>query len=179
MTNIGKILVVVITAFSMLLLGVSTVAFTTATKWKTKLSKIDEDSKPFRTTLEEAQKSLDEAKGQLDTAQKARTAEVKQRENRVRDLVDATTKATAEIATAQAALKKAQKEAQAILADADARRKDTDGLKQNLAAVEAQAKLFKDQEAVLNDRIVELTRMLEASTKNGQVLQERTSKPAR
>lgn len=179
MTNIGKILVVVITAFSMLLLGVSTVAFTTATRWKTKLSKVEEDSKPFRTTLEEAQKSLDEAKGQLDAAQKARTAEVKQRENRVRDLADATTKAGTEIAAAQAALKKAQEEAQAILADADARRKDTDSLKLALAAVEAQAKLFKDQETVLNDRIVQLTRMLEASTKNGQVLQERTSKSAR
>ena len=69
MTFVGKILVIVIMAFSLLFLGISTVVFSTATNWKeetakeqTKLSELQKKQSDALAAIEASKKELANAK---------------------------------------------------------------------------------------------------------------------
>ena len=70
----------------------------------------------------------------------------------------------------------AQTNAKTALDEADARRKETDLLRDQKSAVEKQANEFKLKQAELNDKIRELERILETATKNNADLRERVAK---
>src|SRR5262245_28740119 len=97
MTFVGKILVIVIMFFSLLFLGFTTVAFTTATNWmvatKAEQAKVDDLTKKLKdakAASDAAQKGLEDSKGQFDQ-------EKKNLDNRLATLQDDNTRNLAEI----------------------------------------------------------------------------------
>src|SRR5215831_3607168 len=98
MTFVGKILVIVIMAFALLFLGISTVVFTTHTnwkeaidkQWKPKVADLQKKNTEFAAQLDVAKKDLDKAqveyKSAIDTQEKkiaGLDAEIKQAQGEI------------------------------------------------------------------------------------------------
>lgn len=176
MTFVGKILVIVIMAFALLFLGISTVVFTTAKNWmvqtKNEQAKADELKKKLndaQAASEAAKKGLEDAKSQFDV-------EKKTLDGKVTSLQDEITRDLAQITTVRGQLGVAQQTAKATLDEVDAKRQETTLLRVQKSAVEKQANEFKLHHAELNDKIRELERQLETATKNNSDLRERVAK---
>jgi hypothetical protein len=176
MTFVGKILVIVIMAFSLLFLGISTVVFTTHTNWK----KETEDQKKKVTKLQadsnELQTKLDNAKKELEKAQSDHQEAISQASNRIKSLEDENSKDKAEATAARAKLEDAQQSAKTSLLLADERRKETELLRDQKSAVEKQANGFKLRQTELNDRIRELERQSKTLEDNNKDLRDRAAR---
>ena len=70
----------------------------------------------------------------------------------------------------------AKQTAKSTLEEVEAKREQTNQLREQKSAVEKQANEFKLHQAELNDRIRELERLLETATKNNSDLRERVAK---
>ena len=88
MTQVGKILVLVIMAFSLVFLGIATMVFVTSKNWKDATAKKDTEVKKVRTELQTAQASVDAAKKTLEENQARAQQETKGLETRIRTLED-------------------------------------------------------------------------------------------
>jgi hypothetical protein len=176
MTFVGKILVFVIMGFALLMLGISTVVFTTATDWK----KATDTQKAMVADLQKKGRDLksevDRYKGEFDAAKKTHAAEAKKLEDtiaakdaEIKRMQADTTEVRTELATASQSAKTA-------LDEAAERRAETDRLREQKLAVEQQANEYKLRQAELNDKIRELTRMLETATTNAKDLRERVAR---
>lgn len=176
MTFVGKILVIVIMAFSLLFLGISTVVFTTATNWK----KATEDEKKKVADLESANSSLqadvDAAKQELEKAKTAYQADLAQHEQRIAALDDEIKRAQEQINDYRSKVDVAEQNAKSALADAEQRRDETLRLREMKAAVEAQANEFKLQDTDLRDRIRELERAKDTLETNKKDLLDRVAR---
>jgi hypothetical protein len=176
MTFVGRILVLVITALALVFLGVSTVVFTTATNWK---AAKDAESKK----VNDLQVKARDLQSQLDGLQKDKTAAetvhkeaMKQQDNQVASLNNNIQQLGAEIKEARTALETAQQNAKLALDDATARKGETDKLREQKLAVEKQANEYKLRQTELNDKIRELSRMLETATNNANDLRDRVAR---
>jgi cell division protein FtsL len=176
MTFVGKILVLVITALALVFLGVSTVVFTTATNWK---AATDAQKK----TVQKLQGETNDLKSQIAGLEKAKAdaesahkTAIQQQEQKVAALEADITLARDEKTKALTSLEVAQKNAQVALEDSAARKQETDVLREQKSAVEKQANEFKLRQTELNDKIRELTRMLETATNNATDLRDRVAR---
>jgi len=177
MTFVGKILVIVIMAFSLIFLGISTVVFTTAKNWRTateeqKNKVIDPLTKKLndaRAAVEAANKDLDSAKASYEALSKNLNNQIQAQEAQIAGAQSQITKVNSEVATAQMNAKTA-------LEEAEARRNLSIQLNNQKTAVEKQANEFKLKHAELNDRIRELERILETATKHNTDLRERVAR---
>ena len=77
MTFVGKILVIVIMAFSLLFLGISTVVFTTSKNWMTATKDEQKKVDELKKKLQDAQAVSDAAKNGLEKTKEAFTDETK------------------------------------------------------------------------------------------------------
>jgi hypothetical protein len=175
MTFVGKILVVVITALSLLFLGISVVVYNTEKDWKNATAeakkKYDEVKKSHDATVAEtavAQKVLEEAK-----KQHARFQNVL--EDRLNVLNAEMKRAEEETAQTRIAFTKAQEKATATQDEQTAVKQATDQLREQKARVENQANAYRARQAELSDQIRLLNRMLETATKNAKDLRERVA----
>jgi hypothetical protein len=176
MTFVGKILVIVIMIFSVIFLGISTVVFSTSKNWRAATQaervKVDDLKKKLadaQAGKDAAVKGLEEAKAEFDGRAKALSDRLA--------LLDAENKRDVEqLTTAKGQLITAQQNAKSTLDEIEARRKETNLLRDQKSAVEKQANEFKLHEADLNDRIREQERMLDTATKNNADLRERVAK---
>jgi chromosome segregation ATPase len=163
-TSIGKIMVIVITAFSLTFLAISTVVFGTSRDWLTETrdeqKSIDELKKKLGETTklaDEAQKSLEDAKVELaDQAKQIGSRLTAIEEENKRDLI--------QIGDLRTQVAKAQDTARATLDQVEAKRKAIGTLLVEKDAVEKQAGDYKRHRAELTDRIRDVERMLEAAT---------------
>jgi hypothetical protein len=155
MTQVGKILVLVIMAFSLMFLGISTMVFTTSKNWRQETQKKADEVKKIQTSLQTEQARVAEAKKNLEDTNK-------------RDL--------ANIEAVRKDLVVAEQSAKTALEEAEARRKETMALREQKSAVEKQANEYQLRQAELNDHIRELERMLDTATKNNSDLRERVAK---
>ena len=176
MTFVGKILVIVIMAFSLLFLGISTVVFTTSKNWMTATKDEQKKVDELKKKLQDAQAVSDAAKKGLEDAKAAFAAETKTLTNRLASLdeqnkqnLDALTQARKDVVTFE-------ETAKSTLQEVSAKRDQTNLLRQQLSAVEKQANEFKLRQAELNDKIRELERILESATKNNSDLREKVAK---
>ena len=176
MTFVGKILVIVIMAFSLIFLGISTVVFTTAKNWRTetevqkkKASELTKKLNDAQAAVDASKKDLDAAKANYDALSKNLDNEVKGLQTQIATRQDQITKVSGEVA-------KAEKNAETALVEADARRKETLALREHKDAVEKQANEFKLRQADLTDKIRELERVLDTATKHNSDLRERVAK---
>ncbi len=176
MTYVGKILVVVIMAFSLIFLGISTVVFTTAKNWRTATEEQKKKVGDLTKKLNDAQAGVQAAQKELAAAQGGFNALAQQLNNTIKQLEDENKRAQDQITTARGQVGIAQTSAKTALDEADARRKETDLLRGQKSAVEKQANEFKLMQAELNDKIRELERILDTATKNNADLRDRAAK---
>jgi len=176
MTFVGRILVLVIMALALLFLGVTTVVFSTATNWKEEtkkqkevVTKLQGETNTLRSEIEGLQKEKAQAEATHKTA-------LKQQEDRIAVLQDDVARAQKEMTDARTLLATAQQNANTALAEAAANREQTLQLREQKAAVEKQANEFKLRQTELNDKIRELSRMLETATNNANDLRDRVAR---
>jgi len=176
MTFVGKILVIVIMAFSLLFLGISTVVFTTSKNWRVesaaKQKSLDEVKRKLndaQAQSEAAKKGFEDAKATFDQAKKVL-------DNRLNGLQDENNRNATQITAVRGQLQVAVQTAKSTLDEVEAKRLETNLLRDQKAAVEKQANEFKLHQADLNDRIRDLERGLDTATKNNADLRERVAK---
>jgi hypothetical protein len=176
MTFVGKILVIVIMAFALLFLGISTVVFSTATNWKAateaekkKVNELTGKSRDLTAAVDAAKKDLEKAKA--DSA-----AATTQAENKIKGLDDEIKNNQAEITAARSKLEVAQQSANTALLEAEANRKETEQLRTQKSEVEKQANEFKLQQTDLNDKIRELERQNKSLDENNKDLRDRVAR---
>ena len=176
MTFVGKILVILIMAFSLVFLGVSTVVFTTATNWKTKSAAQAESINKVQGQLKDAQAKVADAEGKLDSARKEHAKAIAERETRVADLQKQVDDANKEMTDARTQLGVAQSNAQVSLAEATARKSQIDALSETLAKAQGQATQFSTQNIELTDQIRVLEREKTTAEQNAKDLRSFNAK---
>ena len=176
MTFVGKILVILIMAFSLVFLGVSTVVFTTATNWKTKAETAKSELAKKTSLASDKENLAKEAQAKLDNAIAEHAKLVLDKENRIKDLEKKTDDANAQATEARGALEVAQKNAQVALAEATSLKVETDTLNETLNKAQAQATQFNTQNLDLTDRIRILERQKETAEQNAKDLRDYKAK---
>jgi hypothetical protein len=176
MTFVGRILVLVITALALVFLGVSTVVFSTATNWKQETEVQRKKVADLQNKSRDLTAQLEAAKKDYAAAQATQKAALKQQEDRVAALDADMKQAQGEITQSRTALEVAQANAKLALDESKARKDETDKLREQKAAVEKQANDYKLRQTELNDKIRELSRMLETATNNANDLRDRVAR---
>jgi chromosome segregation ATPase len=176
MTFVGKILVIVIMAFSLLFLGFSTVVFTSSKNWMTATKEEQKKADELKKKLQDAQAVSDAAKKGLDDAKAAFAAETKTLAGRLASLDEQNKQSLEALTQERKNVVTFEETAKSTLQEVTAKRAQTDLLRQQLSAVEKQANEFKLRQADLNDKIRELDRILESATKNNSDLREKVAK---
>ncbi|WP_422931485.1 hypothetical protein [Singulisphaera sp. PoT] len=176
MTLVGKILVLVITAFAFLFLGISTVVFTTATNWKdaknAEKKKFDDLSAKNR----DATAKLAELETSLKTAQNENAAAKAALDQKIAQTKTETDQMQQQITAARGEVVTAQQTAHTSLEEAEAYRKQLEQLREQKLAVEKQANDFKIQQTELNDQIRILSRERDVAKKNNDDLRDRVAR---
>jgi hypothetical protein len=176
MTHVGRILVVVIMAFSLVFLGISTVVFMTSKNWKEETAKKAAEVTKVNKSLTEAKAQVDAAKKELADAQGQAATATQQLNDRIVKLEDQNKRNLEQITDIRGNLAKAVENAKAALDEAGAKRDETTLLKTQKSAVEKQANEFKLRQAELTDKIRELERVLDTATRNNSDLREKVAK---
>jgi ABC-type Na+ efflux pump permease subunit len=176
MTFVGKILVVVIMAFALISLGITTVVFTTHTNWKDATEKERAKVSEFQRKLTDVKHQAAKAENDLKAAQTEHANATKALEQRIEALETDIKDASDQTTESRKALGVAEQNAKIALEEADARKKETDQLRSQKVVVEKQANDYKLRQTELNDKIRELERMLETATKNNKELRENNAR---
>jgi len=176
MTFVGKILVIVIMAFALLFLGISTVVFTTATDWKKETEKQRGEVTKLQTKNRDATAALDASKKDLAAAKTAHELAKKELDNRIAALETDTKRLQDEITQSRTSLEVAQQNAKTSLDEAAARKAETDLLREQKSAVEKQANEYKIRQTELNDQIRILTRERDVAKENNKDLRDRVAR---
>ena len=176
MTFVGKILVIVIMAFALMFLGISTVVFSTATNWKEataaakkQVAELQKKNSDADAKTKDLEKDLAKAKTEHDAATQRLQQTIAQLTTDIEAIRGEATKARGEVATAQV-------NAQSALEEAEHSRAEAERLREQKLAVEKQANDFKLQQSELNDQIRILTRERDVAKKNADVLRETSAK---
>jgi hypothetical protein len=176
MTFVGKILVIVIVLFSLLFMGISTVAFSTARNWMAHTRVEQKKAEELKKKLNDAQAAAEAAKKGLEDAKNDFDVRTKQLNVQINTLKDEQKRNLDQYTAARSQLVAAQETAKSTLVEVEARREQTNQLRVQESAVEKQANEFKLHQADLTDRIRELERGLDTATKNNADLRERVAK---
>jgi len=176
MTYVGKILVIIIMACSLLFLGISTVVFSTATDWRARTAAEQAKVSDLQKKQSDALGAIEASKKDLATARATHEAAKKQLDDQIASLEADRDRALAEMTEARKALEVASQTARTSLDQALALRNETELLREQKSAVEKQANEFKLRQTELNDRIRELERMNETATNNAKDLRERVAR---
>lgn len=173
MTLVGKILVIVIMVFALFFLSLSTVVFSTATNWKTETEAQKKKVSELQNKLQTAEatgQNLEAAKGQAEAALKSERA---QWDAQKAKLEAENNQVQKEATDQRKSLEVALANTKIAGEEAEARKKETDGLRETLAAVQKQANEYKLSVTDLNDQIRLLKRDLEVAKSNNSSLRER------
>ena len=174
-TFIGRILVIVITAVSLLFLGISTVAFSTASDWTKATQGLQKKVTDLKKDFQRLQEDQDKAKKALDDAKVALATETKSVNTRISAIKEESKRDIDKIASVRDELLKAHDTASKTLQEVEAKRKQIDQLHLQQAAVDKQANEFRLHQSPLTDLIRELERIIQTSVKNRSDL---TKQPA-
>src|ERR1700733_15429749 len=165
-TFIGRILVIVITSVSLLFLGISTVAFSTARDWTKATQGLQKKVTDLKKDLQKLKDDQDKAKTILDDAKVAHAAETKGLNTRLAAIKEESKGDIEKIASVRDELLKAHETASKTLQEVEAKRKQVDQLHRQQAAVDKQANQFRAHETQPTDLIRELERVIQTAAKN-------------
>ncbi len=174
MTSVGKILVLLIMAFSLVFLALSTIVFVTAKNWMVATKKERAEVEKLKKKVTETVAQVDASKKSLEDAKTAFDEQLKQLTNLVSSLQDQNNHNIDELTKVRSEVVTARQTAKSSLDEVEAKRQETSLLRTQKSAVEKQANEFKLRQAELNDQIRELERKLETATKNNSNLRERS-----
>ncbi len=172
MTFVGKILVIVILAFSLFFLALSTVVFTASTNWKQAHDNISQQRQQVQGELTAAQQTLAAREAELEQQKAARATQIAaldQEKTRLESLIQDLQADTTEVL---GKFEKEQQIAQTAVAEARARAEETDVLRERFQAVQKQANDLKGQQTELNERIRILERQVQVAQQNNRDLRE-------
>src|SRR4051794_29193258 len=124
MTFVGKILVIVIMAFSLLFLGISTVVFTTEKNWRAEAEKVRAEVKKQDQKNKNLAADIGAAKTDLENAKKAAAATEKAQTDKITSLEAESKRALDEMTQSRNALEKAQQTARTALEEATAQKQE-------------------------------------------------------
>jgi len=176
MTFVGKILVIVIMAFSLLFLGFSMVVFTTSKNWVVATKAEQKKVEDLNKKLTDAKAHADEAKKGLEDAKADFDQKSKQLQNQLTASQDENTRNLAQVTTYRGQVGVATQTAKSTLDEVESKRAQTNQLREVNSAVEKQANEYKLHQAEQNDRIRELERSLDTATKVNSDLRERVGR---
>jgi len=176
MTFVGKILVIVIMAFALLFLGLSTVVFTTSANWKEAADKANASVKKITAEKSNLSGDLDKAKTDLDRAIAEGKAEAEKAKGSYDALQGRLVDAEKDRDKYRKDVEVAQQNARTALDEAEHYRKETDRLRTEKSAVDKVANDYKLQQTELNDRIRELERMNRTLDDNTKDLREKVAR---
>lgn len=176
MTFVGRIFVIVIMAFSLLFLGISTVVFTTTKNWKDEADKQKKAVAKLQTDLNTAKAGADASKKDLEAAKTAYDTQTKMLNDQLKALNDEIASDREQITAARSKVADAQTNAKTALSEAEDRRIETIKLREQKAAVEKQANDYKLNQTELNDKIRELERMLETTQRTRDDLRDQVAR---
>jgi ABC-type Na+ efflux pump permease subunit len=176
MTFVGKILVIVIMAFALLFLGISTVVFTTATNWKIETEKQRAEVRKQQGKNRDLGEKVKAAENELAAAKKSHELAKKELDNRIAALEADTKRLDGELTQSRTALETAQQNAKSALEEAASRKAETDLLREQKSAVEKQANEYKIRQTELYDQIRILTRERDVAKKHNEDLRDRVAK---
>ena len=176
MTYVGKILVLLIMAMSLVFLGVSVTAFVTATNWKEATAKKDADLKKVQGQLATSDSGKKDAEAKLQTAQAELAATTKKFEDQLNNLRTEATNAQAEKTQLQTALTDANTNSSLATAESQARTAEMTKLRDQLSASVDVGNKLKIEQTEKNVQILTLQRQLEASDRSGKGLRENLAK---
>jgi chromosome segregation ATPase len=165
-TFIGRILVIVITSVSLLFLGISTVAFSTARDWTKATQGLQKKVTELKKDLQKFQDDQEKAKKVLDDANAALATETKTLNTRLSAIKEESKRDIDKIASVREELLKAHDTASKTLQEVEAKRKQIDQLHLQQAAVDKQANEFRQHQAQLTDLVRELERIIQTNVKN-------------
>jgi chromosome segregation ATPase len=166
MTFIGKIFVVVITAFSLIMLGISTVVLTTATDWKAEIKKLDTEKGRLQPLLTAAQASENDAKSRYETAKKEHAGAINPVVTKIAGLEGDIKKAQDDTAVARDELTKKQSATKGSLEEVKTRTDEIVKLREDDAALKTQRGKFEGRQTELNAELVNIKRMVQAAETN-------------
>lgn len=177
MTFVGKILVIVIMAFSLLFLGLSTVVFTTHANWR---EAIEKTWKPKVDTLtkqnNELNAQISNFKTDLEKAKAEHAQQTQVNTDRITKLEEEIKQRQQELRGLQGEVEGAQQTAQTSLTQAEANRKEAERLRNERSEIEQVANKYKIQQTELNDRIRELERMNKTLDDNTKDLRDKVAR---
>jgi hypothetical protein len=176
MTYVGKILVLLIMAMSLVFLGVSVTAFVTATNWKEATAKKDADLKKVQGQLATSDSGKKDAEAKLQTAQADLAATTKKYEDQLTNLRTEATNAQAEKTQLQTALTDANTNSSLATAESQARTAEMTKLRDQLSASVDVGNKLKIEQTEKNVQILTLQRQLEASERSAKGLRENLAK---
>lgn len=175
MTFVGKILVIVIMVFALFFLAVSVMVFTTEKNWKdeaqglkTSITKLQTEKGTAIAALEKTKSDLESAKQEVEEQTRLLQAQLKDLEQQNATKQQLLSEQNNSLATSQQTM-------QASLREAEARKAETDQLRDTLSEVQQQANQFKLTQTELNDQIRILERQLATATDNNKDLRERVA----
>ena len=178
MTFVGKILVILIMALSLVFLGISTVAFTTATNWREETKKQQAEVSKLRGTLTTTKATEEDTRKKFEDAKKDNEAATKNYDATIASLRLDAQKSQEGITAAQTALTDAQANAKLALEEVKNKAGEAAKLRDQLSAAIEQSNQFKIQQTELNVEILNLKRMLQAAANNEKSLRELSGKQA-
>lgn len=173
MTFVGKILVIIIMAFALFFLAISTVVFTTSKNWKAEADELNTQLNTLRQEKNAADARYAEADVALKNAQDLMQEQTGILDSRIAEIQRLNEQAQQELTEQRTTAATAQQKVQTALDEAEARRQETDQLRELLAQVQQQANEFKLRQTELNEEILQLRRYLETAQKNNRELLER------
>src|SRR4051812_33151174 len=130
MTFVGKILVIVIMAFALMFLGISTVVFTTATNWKQETTKAKEKVAELQRANTDASTRLQTLTADFAKAQASHATAKQALDTRIAQLNSDIERIRNEVTAARGEVVTAQQNARTSLDEAEARRKETELLRE-------------------------------------------------
>jgi chromosome segregation ATPase len=152
------------------------VVFATAKNWKQATEQQKKIVSEQQNKVRDLSAQLEEAKKALAAAQASHTGAMKQQNDKIVQLDGEIKRTEGEIKESRTELEVAQQNAKMALEEAGARKSETDLLREQKLAVEKQANEYKLRQTELNDKIRELSRMLETATNNANDLRDRVAR---
>jgi chromosome segregation ATPase len=172
MTFVGKILVIVITAFALFFAALSVVVFTATTNWQEAL-------KAQKDNNQKLSQDVADAKAELTKREEALKAELARRDNELKALAEqqkATQDELASIQTENTKLRTdnevAQQTSKSAIEEAQALAAETATIRERFQAAQKQANDLKARQTELTQQLYDLERKFDTATQQNKDLRE-------
>lgn len=170
MTFVGKILVIVILAFALFFLALSTVVFTASNNWRTAHAEVTKRRDELQQQLNTAQSDLAAQKAALDKEIADRDARIAALEAQGTSLANQIQALQTDTTSLRTQVEEAQRTSQTQAQLAQATTAEAQQLREQFQAAQKVANTYAARQSELNEQIFLLERQLETATKNNDDL---------